>query len=642
MEKKDKVPPKRKMPDLPQPQMPSFWKGLLFWVVLGIFIFYLAHSASLVAKKKLVKIPYSTFLAYAANGEISGKVVIQQGLIKGKTTSDTEFQTFSQDPDIYKALKENRIEFEDLPEAGRSVWAQILAGAIPVLLIVLFFWFIFYKRAGGAGGGDQIMSFGRIRTQPLSETKPKTTFADVAGYQEAKEELQEIIDFLKDPQKFQKLGGRIPKGVLLIGPPGTGKTLLAKAVAGEANVSFLSISGSEFVEMFVGVGASRVRDLFRQAKRMAPSIIFIDEIDAVGRQRFAGLGGGHDEREQTLNQLLVEMDGFNTEEGIILMAATNRPDVLDPALVRPGRFDRQVVLSLPDVREREAILKVHTRNSKLADKTDLSVIAKSTPGMSGADLANLCNEAALLASRKNHEVIEVTDLEEAMDKEMMGAQRKSMVLSPEEKKVIAYHESGHAIVQRNLPESQPIHKVTIIPRGRSLGATHILPEKDIHIESDNYFRNSLITLLGGRAAERIIFDRVYTGAESDLHNATELARQMVCEWGMSAKMGPVSYHNRSMGEVFLGRDLSQSREYSEATAREIDEEVKKLLEYSEKEAFHILLDKRKKLEQLAGALLEKETLTGKEINDIIQDEGTTPENKNNGQEKDSTGSPALS
>ena len=623
------------MPEIPKNQMPGFWKSLLFWMLLGVFVFYLAHlSSSKLTEKKVQKIPYSDFLNYVANNEISGKVIIQQGQIKGKT-KDGEFQTFSQDPDIYKALKENRIQFEDLPEAGRSVWMQLLAGIIPVLLIIGFFWFIFYRRAGG--GGDQIMSFGRIRPQPLSETKPKTTFSEVAGYEEAKEELQEVIDFLKDPQKFQKLGGRIPKGVLLIGPPGTGKTLLAKAVAAEANVSFTSISGSEFVEMFVGVGASRVRDLFRQAKRMAPSIIFIDEIDAVGRQRFAGLGGGHDEREQTLNQLLVEMDGFHTEEGIILMAATNRPDVLDPALVRPGRFDRQVVLNLPDVREREAILKVHTRNSKLADNVNLSIVAKSTPGMSGADLANLCNEAALMASRKNHQVIEMDDIEEAMDKEMMGAQHKSMVLSPEEKKIIAYHESGHALVQRSLPESQPIHKVTIIPRGRSLGATHILPEKDIHIESDNYFRNSLITLLGGRAAEKIFFNRIYTGAESDLHSATELARQMVCEWGMSARMGPVSYHNRTRGEVFLGRDLSQSREYSETTAREIDEEVKQLLEISEKEALRIIQEKRKKLERLATALLEKETLTGKEIDDFIQSEAKESDQTDNGQEKNTKG-----
>jgi len=639
MENKDKIPLKRRTPEIPKNQMPSFWKSLLFWIILGVFIFYLAHSSSKLTDKKIQKIPYSDFLNYAANHEISGKVTVQQGHIKGKKTDGAEFRTFSQDPDVYKALKDNKIQFEDLPEAGRSIWAQILAGVIPVLLIVLFFWFMIYRRAGG-GGGDQIMSFGRIRPQPLSETKPKTTFSEVAGYEEAKEELQEVIDFLKDPQKFQKLGGRIPKGVLLIGPPGTGKTLLAKAVAGEASVSFTSISGSEFVEMFVGVGASRVRDLFRQAKKMAPSIIFIDEIDAVGRQRFAGLGGGHDEREQTLNQLLVEMDGFHTEEGIILMAATNRPDVLDPALVRPGRFDRQVVLNLPDVREREAILKVHTRNSKLADNVDLSIVAKSTPGMSGADLANLCNEAALMASRKNHQVIEMNDIEEAMDKEMMGAQHKSMVLSPEEKKIIAYHESGHALVQRSLPESQPIHKVTIIPRGRSLGATHILPEKDIHIESDHYFHNSLITLLGGRAAERIFFDRVYTGAESDLHSATELARQMVCEWGMSARMGPVSYHNRTRGEVFLGRDLSQSREYSEATAREIDEEVKKLLEISEKKALRIIQEKRENLERLASTLLEKETLTGKEIDELISGvaaETVKENNQKNGPEKDSTG-----
>ncbi len=618
---------KRKPPEqLKPPEVPNLWKGVLFWIVLGVFIFYLARSVSVLPEKRVKKIPYSLFLTYLSEGKIEGKITVQEGLITGKEKGGDDFKTFTQDPSIYDILKEKGVEFEVLPEASRSVWVQVMAGILPVLLLIFFFWFMIYRRAT-TGGGDQILSFGRIRPQPLSELKPKTTFNDVAGYQEAKEELQEIIDFLRDPGKFQRLGGRIPKGVLLIGPPGTGKTLLAKAVAGEANVSFLSISGSEFVEMFVGVGASRVRDLFRQAKRMAPSIIFIDEIDAVGRQRFAGLGGGHDEREQTLNQLLVEMDGFNTEEGIILMAATNRPDVLDPALVRPGRFDRQVVLSLPDIREREAILKVHTRHTKLAKEVDLSIIAKSTPGMSGADLANLCNEAALLASRKNHQVVEMSDLEEAMDKVMMGAQRKSMVLSAEEKRVIAYHESGHALVQWSLPESQPIHKVTIIPRGRSLGATHILPEKDVHIESDNYFYNSLITLLGGRAAEKIVFNRVYTGAENDLQNATELARRMVCEWGMSRRLGPVSYHNRTLGEIFLGRDLAQAREYSETTAREIDEEVKKILETSENAALKILKEKRDLLEKLASSLLEKETLTQKEIDQILKTE--------NGQEKDS-------
>jgi len=609
---------KRKpIPPTQQPQMPPIWKSLFFWAILGILIFQIARTSSLL-EKKVEKISYSDLLNYIGTGQLSGKITIRQGQVSGKTADGKEFKTFvpDNDPEFYQILRNQKVSFEVLPEAGRTVWVQILAAALPILIIIGFFWFMVYRRSGG---GDQILSFGRIRPQPLSETKPKTTFNDVAGYQEAKEELQEIIEFLKDPHKFQTLGGRIPKGVLVIGPPGTGKTLLAKAVAGEANVSFLSMSGSEFVEMFVGVGASRVRDLFRQAKRMAPSIIFIDEIDAVGRQRFAGLGGGHDEREQTLNQLLVEMDGFNTEEGIILMAATNRPDVLDPALVRPGRFDRQVVLHLPDLKERDAILRVHTKKSKLGGDVDLSVIAKSTPGMSGADLANLCNEAALLASRKNHQAIGMPDLDEAMDKEMMGAQHKSMVLTSEEKKVIAYHESGHALVQRNLPESHSIHKVTIIPRGRSLGATHILPEKDIHIENESFFRNSLITLLGGRAAEKIVFQKVYTGAENDLQSATELTRQMVCEWGMSSRLGPVSYHNRSLGEVFLGRDFARTREYSETTAREIDEEIKTILENSEKEALRILQENRDKLEKLANTLLEKETLTGNEIDEILKE-----------------------
>ncbi|MFH0796007.1 MAG: ATP-dependent zinc metalloprotease FtsH [Candidatus Omnitrophota bacterium] len=602
-----------------QPQMPPIWKSLFFWAILGILIFQITRASSLLEKKPAEKISYSDFLNYIGTGQVSGKITIRQGQVSGKTADGKEFKTFvpDNDPEFYQILRNQKVSFEVLPEAGRAVWVQILAAALPILIIIGFFWFMVYRRSGG---GDQILSFGRIRPQPLSETKPKTTFNDVAGYQEAKEELQEVIEFLKDPKKFQTLGGRIPKGVLVIGPPGTGKTLLAKAVAGEANVSFLSMSGSEFVEMFVGVGASRVRDLFRQAKKMAPSIIFIDEIDAVGRQRFAGLGGGHDEREQTLNQLLVEMDGFNTEEGIILMAATNRPDVLDPALVRPGRFDRQIMLHLPDVQERDAILRVHTKKSKLGGDVDLSVIAKSTPGMSGADLANLCNEAALLASRKNHQAIEMTDLDEAMDKEMMGAQRKSMVLNQEEKKVIAYHESGHVLVQRSLPESQPIHKVTIIPRGRSLGATHILPERDIHIENETFFRNSLITLLGGRAAEKIIFQKMYTGAENDLQSATELTRQMVCEWGMSSRLGPVSYHNRSLGEVFLGRDLARTREYSETTAREIDEEIKTILENSEKEALRLLQENRAKLEKLANTLLEKETLTGKEVDELLKEE----------------------
>ena len=443
----------------------------------------------------------------------------------------------------------------------------------------------------------------------------------MAGLKEAKEELKEIIEFLKDPKKFQRLGGKIPKGVLLVGPPGTGKTLLAKAVSGEAGVPFLSMSGSDFVEMFVGVGASRVRDLFHQARQKAPAIVFIDEIDAVGRQRFAGLGGGHDEREQTLNQLLVEMDGFSTEEGVILMAATNRPDVLDPALVRRGRFDRQVVVTWPDIKEREGILKVHTKKIKLHPEVDLQIVARGTPGLSGADLALLANEAALLASRNNKESVEMDDFEEAKDKVMMGMEKKSLLISEKEKKIIAYHEAGHTLVQKFIPDANPIHKVTIIPRGCALGITHILPEEDTYIESNVFYQGELATLLAGRSAELLIFGKSYTGAENDLQIATELARKMVCEWGMSEKLGPITYRKRP-AEVFLGRDLTQRGEHSEATSREIDQEVKSLIETAQRTAKEILEKNREKLEKIATALLEKETLTGEEINKII-----------NGQEK---------
>ena len=605
----------------------NFLPGLFFWLFLGLLLFWLLRYSSSV--KGPEKVTYSDFLESVENGEISGTLVIQGGEVKGELYSGKKFSTYYEnDPDLFKILREKGVSFN--VKRVSTVWLNLLYSVLPIFLIFGILWFLIYRRMGAEG--ERVLSFGKIRQRPLSESKPKITFADVAGYEEAKEELREIIDYLKDPKKFQELGGKIPKGVLLMGPPGTGKTLLAKAISGEASVPFLSMSGSDFVEMFVGVGAARVRDLFKQAKKNAPAIVFIDEIDAVGRQRFAGLGGGHDEREQTLNQLLVEMDGFSTEEGVILIAATNRPDVLDPALVRPGRFDRQVILSFPDIKEREGIIKVHTKKMKLSQKVDLGIVARSTPGLSGADLANLVNEAALLAARKNKESIEMTDFEEAKDKVMMGTLRRSLVISDEEKKIIAYHEAGHTLVQRFMPEAYPIHKVTIVPRGYALGLTHILPEKDKYIESNIYYESSLATLLAGRSSESLVFGKLYTGAQSDLEVATELARKMVCEWGMSEKLGPVSYRKRSMGEVFLGRDLVSGKEHSEETSREIDEEVKNLIGKAEKKAREVLSSHRDKLDALANELLEKETLTGEEIDQIIKAKSQIPNPKS--QKKD--------
>ena len=603
----------------------NFAKGLIFWLLLGVFLFSLLKFSNLEEKKSPQKINDSEFFQQVESEEISGIVTIKGTtqpagkFISGNLKDGKKFSTYTEDPNLYEFLKKQpNIKIYSQPES-KSIWLNLLYSVLPIVLIFGLLWFFVARQV--SKGGDRVLSFGKSRIVPLSESKQKITFADVAGLKEAKEELKEIIEFLKDPKKFQRLGGKIPKGVLLVGPPGTGKTLLAKAVSGEAGVPFLSMSGSDFVEMFVGVGASRVRDLFHQARQKAPAIVFIDEIDAVGRQRFAGLGGGHDEREQTSNQLLVEMDGFSTEEGVILMAATNRPDVLDPALVRRGRFDRQVVVTWPDIKEREGILKVHTKKIKLHPEVDLQIVARGTPGLSGADLALLANEAALLASRNNKESVEMDDFEEAKDKVMMGMEKKSLLISEKEKKIIAYHEAGHTLVQKFIPDANPIHKVTIIPRGCALGITHILPEEDTYIESNVFYQGELATLLAGRSAELLIFGKSYTGAENDLQIATELARKMVCEWGMSEKLGPITYRKRP-AEVFLGRDLTQRGEHSEATSREIDQEVKSLIETAQRTAKEILEKNREKLEKIATALLEKETLTGEEINKII-----------NGQEK---------
>ncbi|MCG6915289.1 ATP-dependent zinc metalloprotease FtsH [bacterium BMS3Abin03] len=514
-----------------------------------------------------------------------------------------------------------------------SEWLNIIIGFLPWILIIAV-WVIIMRRMQGQGGGSRgIFSFGKSKAKLITQSGQKVTFRDVAGADEAKLELQEVIEFLKEPSKFQKLGGKIPKGVLLLGPPGTGKTLLARAVAGEAGVPFFSISGADFVEMFVGVGASRVRDLFDQGKKNAPCIIFIDEIDAVGRHRGAGLGGGHDEREQTLNQLLVEMDGFEQNLGVIIIAATNRPDVLDPALLRPGRFDRQIVVDRPDVKGREGILKVHTRNIPLNEEVDLEVIAKGTPGLAGAELANLVNEAALLAARKNKKKVEKIDFEEAKDKVMMGMERKSLIISEEEKKTTAYHEIGHVLVARMIPEADPVHKVTIIPRGRALGVTSYLPIDEKHTYSKEYLEAVITYALGGRAAEKIVFNHYTTGAGNDIEKATSIARKMVCEWGMSDKMGPLSYGAKEE-EIFLGREIQKHRDYSEETAIEIDKEVQRIVNEAMSRAEKILKDNIDLLHSLSKELLEREILDSEEINTLIKGEKLPPTPvPDNGKEK---------
>jgi cell division protease FtsH len=512
-------------------------------------------------------------------------------------------------------------------------WLNILLSFIPWILIIAVWVFIMRRMQAGAGGTRGIFNFGKSKAKLISESATKVTFKDVAGADEAKLELEEIIEFLKEPTKFQKLGGKIPRGVLLLGPPGTGKTLLARAVAGEAGVPFFSISGADFVEMFVGVGASRVRDLFEQGKKSAPCIIFIDEIDAVGRHRGAGLGGGHDEREQTLNQLLVEMDGFEQNSGVIIIAATNRPDVLDPALLRPGRFDRQIVVDRPDVKGREGILKVHTRKIPLDSDVDLNILAKGTPGLAGADIANMVNEAALLAARKNKKTVSMVDFEEAKDKVMMGMERKSMIISEEEKKITSYHEIGHVLVARMLPEADPVHKVTIIPRGRALGVTTYLPVDEKHTYSKEYLETMITYALGGRAAEKLIFNRYTTGAGNDIERATSLARKMVCEWGMSEKLGPLSYGTKEE-EIFLGREITRHKDYSEKTAQEIDDEIKRVVMDCMDRAQNILARNIDILNRLSLVLLEREILDSEEIDKIIRGEELPPVKKNGTNDKE--------
>ncbi len=571
------------------------------------------------------EITYSDFLNLIKTKQVES-VIIQGDQIKLHTINGQYYSCYApNDPDLIKTLKENNILITVKPEEKTSLWQSILISWFPMLLLIGVWIFFMRQMSGGSG---KAFSFGKSRAKLLNKDENKVTFKDVAGIDEAKEELQEIIEFLKDPKKFTKLGGKIPKGVLLIGPPGTGKTLLAKAIAGEADVPFFSISGSDFVEMFVGVGAARVRDLFIQGKRNAPCIIFIDEIDAVGRHRGAGLGGGHDEREQTLNQLLVEMDGFESKEGVIIIAATNRPDVLDPALLRPGRFDRQVYVPNPDVKGREGILKVHTKDKPLGDDVDLSIIARGTPGFSGADLANLVNEAALIAAKKGKNKIEMEDFEEAKDKIILGKERRSMIISPEEKKNTAYHESGHTIVAKKLPQADPIHKVTIIPRGRALGVTQQMPVDDRYTLTKEYLETQIAILMGGRVAEEIVLNHMTTGAGNDIERATKLARKMVCEWGMSS-LGPISFGEKDE-EIFLGKELVRHKDYSERTAILIDKEVEKIVKQGYDTAKQILLDNIDILHKMANALLEKETLTSEEIDKIMEGKDiTTKKNDTN-------------
>jgi cell division protease FtsH len=599
-------------------------KTLAFWAVIILLSFW-AFNYYFGSGHDTVEISYSELLSQIKADNVT-KAVFEERKVSGDFKADftkkvgnqdvtaKKFQSmipFSDDSELLKTMEEHNVAIE--AKAG-SNWGNLLTYSLPWLFLIFFWVFMLRQMQGGPKG---IFSFGKSKARLLTGSRPKVTFADVAGCDEAKEELQEIIEFLKDPGKFQKLGGKIPKGALLLGPPGTGKTLLARAVAGEAQVPFFSMSGSDFVEMFVGVGASRVRDLFDQGKHNAPCIIFIDEIDAVGRHRGAGLGGGHDEREQTLNQLLVEMDGFESNEGVILIAATNRPDVLDPALLRPGRFDRQIVVDQPDVRGREGILRVHAKKIKLGDDVELSVLARGTPGMSGADLANLVNEAALLAARKSHTAVSMNDFEEAKDKVMMGAERRSLVITPGEKQITAFHEAGHALVASLIPGSDPVHKVTIIPRGMALGVTHYLPIDERHTLSKPYLETKLVHMMGGRVAERIKFSELTTGAGNDLEQATSLARKMVCDWGMSEKLGPLTFGKRE-DEIFLGRDLARRRDYSEATAVDIDTEVRRIVLEAENRATDLLTSNIKKLDRLARALLEKEILDADEIDIILK------------------------
>ncbi len=596
-------------------RLSPFSKNIALWLLITLVMIVLYNYFSVVeSNRDKTAINYSKFVEMVQADRVS-KVTLKGNEISGEFSDGKSFKSYApDDPALVKLLESKKVEITAINKDESSWYGTLLASWLPMIVLVGIW--IFFMRQMQAGGG-KAMSFGKSRARLMTENTVKITFNDVAGIEEAKDEVSEIIDFLKDPKKFTRLGGRIPKGVLLVGAPGTGKTLLARAIAGEAAVPFFSISGSDFVEMFVGVGAARVRDLFIQAKKSAPCIIFIDEIDAVGRHRGAGLGGGHDEREQTLNQLLVEMDGFEANEGVILIAATNRPDVLDPALLRPGRFDRQVVVPVPDLKGREAILKVHTRRTPLADSVDLSILARGTPGFSGADLENLANEAALFAARRGNETVAMSDFEQAKDKVLMGSERRSLILSERERRNTAYHEAGHTLVARLSPGADPIHKVTIIPRGQALGLTQQLPLDERHTYSKDFLMSALTVLLGGRAAEELVFQQFTTGAGNDLERATELARKMVCNWGMSDELGPVTFGKKEE-HIFLGREFAQSKDFSEETARLIDAAIKNLVLKASGQAVSLLSKHRAQLEGLAQGLLEKETLDSREIDKILE------------------------
>ncbi len=592
-------------------------RNVILWlmIVLGLVMFY-----SNMPQNTHPGTSYSDLLEQVDNGQIASIVIQGQELTATTANGNTITAFAPRDPGMLSHLLEKKVEIKAVPPEGQSWFVTMLLSAVPMLLLIMIWFYLMRQMQGGGIGGGRIMSFGRSKARLLKQDDAahRITFADVAGVDEAKDELQEVVEFLSNPRKFTRLGARIPKGCLLVGPPGTGKTLLARAVAGEAGVPFFSISGSDFVEMFVGVGASRVRDLFEQGKKNAPCIIFIDEIDAVGRRRGAGLGGGHDEREQTLNQMLVEMDGFEANEGVILLAATNRPDVLDPALLRPGRFDRQVVVPTPDRAGRTHILEVHCKKIPLDDSVDLEVISSGTPGFSGADLENLVNEAALQAARTNKEVVTMGEFEYAKDKILMGRERRSMLLSDEEKKITAYHEGGHALAAKLLPGTDPVHKVSIIPRGRALGITMQLPEEDRHNYSKSWLRNNLVILLGGRVAEEIIFTNVTTGASNDIERVTRIARKMVCEWGMSEAMGTMAI-GETGEEVFIGREWVQNKNYSEATAREVDTEVKRIVDEARERCRTLLSNNIDSLHRIAKALIEKETITGEDIDELMKE-----------------------
>lgn len=598
--------------------MNDMTKNIVLWLVIAGVLYVVASSIS--TQPATRDLPYSEFISQVESGEVQ-EVKIGENTITGTYSDGRQFKTVKPptlDMDLMPTLIQNKVQVNGVEPERQGFLMQLFLSVLPILIILAIFIFFMRQMQGGGRGGGGPMTFGKSKAKLLGEDQIKTTFADVAGVEEAKEEVQELVEFLRDPAKFQRLGGKIPRGVLMVGSPGTGKTLLAKAIAGEAKVPFFSISGSDFVEMFVGVGASRVRDMFEQAKKHSPCIIFIDEIDAVGRSRGAGLGGGHDEREQTLNQLLVEMDGFDGNEGIIVIAATNRPDVLDPALLRPGRFDRQVTVPLPDIRGREHVLKVHMRQVPISEDVDPSVIARGTPGFSGADLANLVNEAALFAARANKRMVSMEEFEKAKDKILMGAERRSMVMNEKEKLNTAYHEAGHAIVGRLVPEHDPVYKVSIIPRGRALGVTMYLPEEDKYSQSKRALESSICSLYGGRLAEEMTlgFDGVTTGASNDIERATKLARAMVTKWGLSEKMGPLAYEEEE-GEVFLGKQMSQRKAMSEQTAEEIDREVRAIIDSCYGRAKQILEDNRDKLDLMAEALMQYETIDADQIDDIM-------------------------